>query len=146
MFDDEEFQSRLANFLSHPNSNLSLPPSAHPQYINTLLDEISKSVGRTADVPRITKRIRDLTWDPQGWHRSHLWLLIRVAIQMPLNRSLGRASYKQFMLFFMCTLARDESNATLSSDLQLMSCEILRRSSKLDSSAPHWLSELALGT
>ena len=147
MFDDEEFQSGLANFLSLPHSDLSLPPSAHPQYINTLLNGILRGVDRTADVPRITKRICDATQGRQGWDRSHLWLLIRVAIQMSLDRSLGRASYKQFMLFFMCTLVRDENHATLSDDLlHLMSSKILRRLSKLGSSTPHWLSEIALGT
>ena len=142
VFDDEEFQSGLANFLSRPNSDRSLPPSAHPRYVNTLLSGILQNVGRTADVPRFTKRVRNA-----GWHRSPLWLLIRVAIQMSVHRSLGRTSYKRFMLFFMCTLARDESHATLSSNLlRLMSSTVLRRSSKLDSSTPHWLSELALGT
>ena len=51
------------------------------------------------------------------------------------------------MLFFMCTLASDGNNANISSDmLHLMSSKILRRSSKLGSSAPDWLSEMVLIT
>ena len=168
VFDDGEFQFGLANFLSRPDavdsdSPLEVPPS-DPQYINTLLNGILQSIGRTADVPPVTKRTAPLAniWRgghiadgsriikrvrddvDRGWRRSSLWLFIRVAIQMTINRSLGRASYKRFMLFFMCTLARDESP---SSDLlHLMSSKILRRLSKLGSSTPDWLSEVALKT
>ena len=187
VFDDGEFQLELANFLSHPSaidSDYHLPPSGHPQYINTLLNAILQDVGRaddvshvtksttlltsalhgfgrTADVSRIIKRVRDhvgrsrgssLFLEPsdeveEAWRRSPLWLLIRVAIRVSVNRSLGPAYYKRFMLFFMCNLARDESNTSLSSDLlHLMSCKILRRFGKLDSSTSHWPSEMALGT
>ena len=158
------------------NSDSLLLPPAHPQYIDALFGTVLQSVryaadvpratkhttpptsalhgvGRIADVPCIIKRVRDRVYRYPGgsgkdvWYRSALWLLIRVAIQMTVNRSLGRASYKQFMLFFMCTLARDESNAILSSDLlHLMSSKILRRLSKLGSSTPDWLSEMALKT
>ncbi|KAF8552855.1 hypothetical protein OG21DRAFT_1326194 [Imleria badia] len=66
---------------------------------------------------------------------------------MSLDHALGRAVYKCFILFFTCSLARDESNTSLSSDLlHLMSAQILRRLSKLGSSVPDWLSEMALET
>ena len=169
VFDDEDFQFRLANFLSRPNtvdSDRLLPPPVHPQYINALFNGILKSVGQAVDVPhvpkhtalltsalngahRITKRIPDhidrVFTSEHDWRRSPLWLLIRVAMGMSINRSLGRASYKRFMLFFMCTLARDEGNTSLSSDLlHLMSSQILRRLRKLGSSTPDWLSEMVL--
>ena len=152
-----------------------LPPPADPQYINALVNGVLQSVGAaadaritkrtaspsillggpTADVLRVTKCIHDhvaLGWSTKSsvkdvWHRSPLWLLIRIAIQTLINRSLGRASYKRFILFFMCNLARDDSNTGLSSDLlYLMSSRILRRLSKLGSSTPDWLSEMALET
>ena len=158
MFDDGEFQFKLANFLSRPNAvgrHSPLLPPASPQYINVLLHGVLQpDIWRpTADVLRITKRIRNhvgrvlAAWGAV-WCRSPLWLLTRVAIQMTVNRSLGHAaSYKRFVLFLMCTLAGDESNTTLSSDLlHLMSSRILRRLSKLGSSAPDWLSEMALKT
>ena len=158
-------------------SDSLVSPPEHPQYINTLLNGILQNIWHTDDVRRgakrttlftrrlhsvdtvgvsyITKHVRDHIGRPREidaevkevWRRSSLWLLIRVAVQMAINRSLGGASYKQFMLFFMCTLARDESNTTLSSVLlHLMSSKILRRLGKLGSSPPDWLSEMALKT
>ena len=156
------------------DSDLPLPPPADPQYINALFSGILQSVGRTADTPRVAnhtvlltsalhgfnrttdvyriiKRVRDHVGQPRKtdgevedvWRRSPLWLLIRVAVQM----SVGRVSYKRFALFFACTLARDAGNTTLSSDLlHLMSSKILRRSGKLGSSTPDWLSKMALQT
>ena len=174
-FDDGEFQLQLANVFSHPNvvnSDLPSPPHGH---INKLFNRFFLSVDlahdgphaatqraqlasalhgvdRTGDVLCITKRIHDYSIlesseNPRPWRRSPLWLLIRVAIQMSANRSLERGSYKRFILFFMCTLARDENNTTLSSDLlHLMSSKILRRLSKLGFSTPHWLFEMLLKT
>ena len=47
----------------------------------------------------------------------------------------------------MCTLARDEGNTSLSSDLlHLMSSQILRCLRKLGSSTPDWLSKMVLKT
>ena len=157
------------------DSNFPLPPPTHPQYINALLNGVLQSIGHTADVPpvakrtapltniwcgghtvdgsRIIKRVRDhvgWSWIVEGkvkdaWRRSPLWLLIRVAIQMTVNRSLGRASYKRFILFFTCTLVGAKSNTSLSSDLlHLMSSKIFRRLTKLGSATPDWLSEMAL--
>ena len=120
-----------------------------------LLTSTSRGVGCPADVSRIIKRVRDHVgrwWETgrklkDAWRRSPLWLLIRVAIQTSVNRSLEHASYKRFILFFICTFARHESIATLSSDLlHLISSKILRRLSKLGSSTPAWLSEMALKT
>ena len=159
------------------NSYSPLPPPAHPQYIHALLNGILQRIGCTAEVSRITKHTGSLASILRGggtadvlrvtkhirdhvgraltikgavkdvWRRSPLWLSIRVTIQTSVNRSLGRASYKRFMLFFMCTLARDKSNACLSSGLlHLMSSQILRRLSKLGSSTPDWLSEMATNT
>ncbi|KAF8557885.1 hypothetical protein OG21DRAFT_1504871 [Imleria badia] len=176
VFDDGAFQSELAYFLSRPpavDSDSPLPLSSPSRYImlligilhnvghagdvteqTALLTSTLHGVDRTADVPRIMKRLRDYVGHlpmykgkvKDAWRRSPLWLLIRVAIQMTLDRSLGVASYKRFMLFFMCTLARDENNTTLSSDLlHLMSSKLLRRLSKLGSSTPDF-SEMALET
>ncbi|KAF8546830.1 hypothetical protein OG21DRAFT_1450846 [Imleria badia] len=65
---------------------------------------------------------------------------------MSVNRCLGCASYKQFVLFFMCTLARDGNNTNLSSSLlHLMSSQILRRLHKVGFT-PDWLAEMALKT
>ena len=149
------FQSELANFLSRPDHVYShhSPLPAHLRYI-TALTGVLRAVGRSADVLCVTKHVRDyvgwLRKDEKGvvWRRSSLWLLIRVAIQVSVDRSpLGRAAYKRFMLFFICTLSTHRNNAYLSSDLlHLMSSKVLRRLTKLGSSAPRWLSEMALKT
>ena len=172
MFDDVDFQSELAKFVflgevSYPHA--THPSPAAPHFINTVLNNVLCHVGRATSVPclttsvavvsgilrgiagvsRVTKHVRDHIGgsDRDPWRRSHLWLFIRVAIQMSDNPALGRSSYKSFILFFMCTLARDESNTTLSRHLlHLMSSTILRRLNKLGSSTPIWLSEMALDT
>ena len=161
--DNGNFQSEFSRFLSHPNavdSDLPLPPPTHPQYIFALFDGILRNVGHTADIPclcgasrtgdfsRITKHVRDYVGRRElcsyVWRRSALWLLVRVAIHMSVNE---RISCKQFILFFACTLARDEGNTKLPSDLlHLMSSTILRRLSKLGASIPDWLSEMAMKT
>ncbi|KAF8546631.1 hypothetical protein OG21DRAFT_1501910 [Imleria badia] len=163
VFDDEDFRFELANFLSRPNAiNLDLlpPPSPPPyrRYITALLACILRGGGRTVNVPRITKHVRDNVrrwpWDSESdesqanWNRSSLWLFIRVLIQTSVDRSpLGRASYKRFMLCFICALAIKADKANLSSDmLHLMSFKILRRLSKLGSSSTDAVSELALQT
>ena len=174
-FDDGEFQLQLANVFSYPNvvdSDLPSPPHGH---INELFNRFFLSIDLAHDGPHaatqrallanalhgvdctgdkfcITKRIYNygiLEWweCPYSWCHSPLWFLTRVAIQISANRSLEDNSYKQFILFFMCALATDENNATLSSDLlHLISSKILRRLSKLNFSTPHWLSEMLLKT
>ena len=168
VFDNGDFQSELAKFLSCgcvADSGVILPPPVDQQYVNEVFNHVLRSLNRVVDVsrlskhttslsatsrgigrtpPRVTKHIRDHVHnDHDSWRRSPLWLLIRVAIQL----SIGHSIYKSFVLFFMCTLARDESNTNLSSDfLHLMSSTILRRTSKLGSSIPNWLSKISLKT
>ena len=166
VFEDEEFLSELVNFLVHMNDDIldAAPTSrkaqstvletrdtTHPRYITELLTGILRSVGRPADIVRITKRVGDdVVWNNSElpWRRSSLWLLIRVAIQTSLDRStLGHDTYKQFMLFFMCRLANQKTCADLPNDrLCFMSAKISRRLRKLGSSAPDWLSPIVLET
>ena len=160
-FEDEGFQFSLANFLCHPDAVIlhpPPPPSAHPQYINTLLDHFLQCDDRANGVPRVTTftgvlhhRVDDARRITKhvheefngSWGRSSLWLFIRIVIQV----SVDRAAYKQFILFFTCTLARDEGNIYLSSDLlHMISSTVLRRLSKLGSSLPDWLSAKAMET
>ena len=144
VFENENFQSEFVNFLIDFGPPKS--PFGHPLRITALLTGIMQVVGRAVTVPLITKRVRDET--RSYWRRSFLWLLIRITIQMSVHRSPpGRTFCKNFMLFFLCTLAQDGQNANVSNDLlHLMSSKILRRLTKLGSSAPDWLSEMALKT
>ena len=160
VFKDKSFRSELANFLVHMNVDIldAAPTSrkaqstvleardtTHPQYVTELLTGILRSVGRPADINRITKRVGDdVMWNSSKlpWRRSSLWLLIRVAIQTSLDRSaLGHDTYKRFMLFFMCCLANEKLCTDLPNDLlHSMSAKISRRLRKLGPSAPDWLS------
>ena len=166
------FLSELVNFLVHMNDD-SLPdvtttiPSkehahatevqdtTHPRYITELLTGILRSVGHPAHTVRISKRVgddvqvmRNNSRSLAPWRRSPLWLLIRVAIQTTLDRPIpGRVAYKEFMLFFMCCLAKEMISTDLSNDLlQFMSAKISRRLRKLGSSASNWLSHIVLET
>ena len=149
VFDHGNFRSELANFLSRPSDHPP-PPSAGSQNMVAMLTAILQGMHCAADVPRITKRVHDHVGWPlpkHRWRRSSLWLFIKITIQMSLDRSpLECASYKQFILFFLCTLSRNANDADPYSDLHLMSCKILRRLKKLGSSTPDWLSEMALKT
>ena len=149
VFDDVHFQTELANFLSLPGKVDSDPPNVpagHPEYITALLTGILRSVGHIVEGHRILKHVRDDAEDE--WRRSSLWLLIRVAIQTSLDRSPpGQASFKSFVLFFICNLAMDARNAGFPSNiLYLISAKILHRLSKLASFTPTWLSEMSLRT
>jgi hypothetical protein len=166
VFEDEGFLSELANFLVRMNDDildaasttrkaqstvLEARDTTHPRYITELLTGILRSVGRPADIIRITKRVGDdVVWNNSKlpWRRSPLWLLIRVAVQTSLDRStLGQDTYKGFMLFFMCCLANENICADLSNDLlHSMSAKLSRRLRKLGSSAPDWLSHIVLET
>ena len=163
VFDDDDFRSELVNFLVHMNHDdlhataetsrneeeSDFKDTVHPGYITELLTGIFRSVGRPADIARISKRVGDdVVWNDWKlpWRRSSLWLLVRVALQTTLDRSpLGKDTYKEFMLFFMCCLADEKGCADLPSDLlQFMSAKISRRLRKLGSSAPDWLSRTVL--
>ena len=165
MFEAESFLSELTNFLVHMNDDtLDAAPTSqkaqstvpeprdttHPRYITELLTGILRSVGCPADIIRITKRVGDdVVWKNSRlpWRRSSLWLLIRVAIQTSLDRSVeGRDVYKQFMLFFMCSLAKEQIYRLPNDLLNFMSAKLSRRLRKLGYSAPGWLSDIVLQT
>ena len=159
VFDDKDFRSELVNFLVHMNHDdlhatgpsSDFKDTVHPRYITELLTGIFRSVGRPADIPRISKRVGDdVVWNDSElpWRRSSLWLLIRVTLQTTLDRSpLGHHTYKEFMLFFTCCLAEEKACAKLPNDLlQVMSAKISRRLRKLGPSAPDWLSRAVLRT
>ena len=159
VFDDVHFQTEFASFLSPLKDDMNPlhDPADGSERITAPLTGILRSVGHIVEGPHILKHVRDevgMPWEYHRgawigeWRRSSLWLLIRVAIQTSLARSpLGQASFKAFMLSFICNLAMDAHNARFSCDLLfLMSAKILRRLSKLGPSAPGWLSDMALET
>ncbi|KAF8546980.1 hypothetical protein OG21DRAFT_1607573 [Imleria badia] len=176
VFDDEDFRYGLANFHYHFNEAESRRDSYGRQggmdglwYSTEQLTGVLRSIGSVVEVTRITKGVdhqadryeyvADLVREGDyhtlpghrektSWSRSSAWLLIRVTIQLFLDRSLqGRTSYKTFILFFLCGLANHALKTGLSSDLlHLMSAKLFRRLRKLGSSVPRWLSDVALQT
>ncbi|KAF9236979.1 hypothetical protein BU15DRAFT_49320, partial [Melanogaster broomeanus] len=125
--------------------------TTHPRYITELLTGILRAVGHPADVACVRKRIGDdLTWNNSRlpWWRSSLWLLIRVVLQTSLEwTTLGRDTYKVFMLFFMQELAQEAIAADTSSELlRFMSVKISRRLMELGSSVPDKVLRTALQT
>ena len=160
VFYDEDFLSELINFLVHMNHDCldaTLQSSGsgdtvHPRYVTELLTGILRSVGRPADISRITKHVADeVVYDGsklRPWRRSSLWFLIRVVLQTTLSQSpLGHHTYKEFVLFLTCFLVKEKTCADYPNDLlQFMSTKISQRLWKLGSSAPDWLSRTALET
>ena len=161
VFDENDFLSGLVNFLVHMNhddldaetneeqENVVFQDTVHPRHITELLTGILRSIGRPANITRISKRVGDdvvCNNSKLPWRRSSLWLLIRVALQTTLDASpLGHDTYKEFTLFFMCCLAEETACADLPNDvLHFMSTKISRRLRKLGSSAPDWLSRSVL--
>ena len=136
VFLKQGFQFALTKFLHH---------SVGTTTYTELLANILRAVGRSTEVPHITKRIHCKVG---SWQRSSLWLLIKVAIWTSLDPGdLGRVYYKAFMLRFMCYLATASIDANLSSHLlHAMSAKILRRLRKLGTSTPSWLYDMVLKT
>ncbi|KAI6011263.1 hypothetical protein PISMIDRAFT_17817 [Pisolithus microcarpus 441] len=166
VFDDSVFRLELAHFLCEMNKDIldAVPTTrkagstvseerdtAHPRYITELLTGILRSVGRPAEVQRISKRIGDdVVWRDARlpWRRSSLWLLVRVVLQTTLARNgLGVDAYKTFILFFMNGLAGEAKDSGMPDDiLHWVSAKISRRLTKLGGSAPDWLSDSVLQT
>ncbi|KIJ64286.1 hypothetical protein HYDPIDRAFT_28723 [Hydnomerulius pinastri MD-312] len=166
VFDDAVFRSELAAFLAHMNEDIldsaatsrkagstvvEERDTTHPRYITELLTGILRGVGRPADVNRISKRVGDdVVWNNAKlpWRRSSLWLVTRVTLQTSLERTtLGRDTYKAFMVFFIHRLAQQALKQDLPSELlHFMSSKLSRRLMKLGSSVPGWLSVMVLGT
>ena len=84
----------------------------HVEYAIAPPNGILQKIGCVSDAPRIARHVRDKvvsSWLRDTRHRSSLWLLTRVAIQMSVDRSpLERASYKRSMLFFICCKRRKQ--------------------------------------
>ncbi|KAI6106883.1 hypothetical protein EV401DRAFT_2060158 [Pisolithus croceorrhizus] len=136
VFDDTVFCLKLAHFLCEMDKDSldAVPTSCK------LLTGILQAVGRPAKVQQINKHIGDdVVWRDAclPWHRSLLWLVIRVILQTTLV----------FMLFFMNGLAREAMDCGMSDDiLHWVSTKISHQLMKLGESAPDWLSDSMLQT
>ena len=148
VFHKQDFQSELADFLLREDEiTMDYNNSEDGVTYTKLLTNILRGVGRSTEVPRITKRVHSHAKSGL-WQRSSLWLLIKIVIQTSLDHGgVGCVYYKSFMLHFMCYLTKHSINANLSSCLlHAISVKILRRLRKLSTSSPNWLYDMVLKT
>jgi len=152
--------------------------SRSPKYPKLLMEMVMSVLGgvgrcETPDIPRIRKNCREevlfrereedkkkKTYSPYGssgprkdprdfWRRSPLWLLVRVTLQLKLDRSheghdqqrpgatgMRRESlYKAFMIFFMSSILERAATTHVPHDLLcFMNAKIKRRALKLGAS------------
>lgn len=131
VFDDADFQSTIAHALSEMSTQdaIGMAPTVrksgndvqeirdttHPGVVTELLLGFLHTMSSPVEVQRICKNTReDVLWKSTllPWRRSPLWLLVRVLIQLQLNRSsassriqyLKKRSYKLFMIHILATV------------------------------------------
>ncbi|KAI0480855.1 hypothetical protein GGR56DRAFT_688190 [Xylariaceae sp. FL0804] len=137
-FQDSEFLGVLADTLrkmSHSAASKTKPrvqkagheqderrDTTHPKLVTELLAAVLLADGEAIQVKCIQKNTRDdVLWKASHlpWHRSAMWLLIRVSLHLHFSRHCTPASqvYKNFMLFFVANILLQSSSCHLSSDL-----------------------------
>ncbi|KAH8125774.1 hypothetical protein LI328DRAFT_165631 [Trichoderma asperelloides] len=107
-----------------------------PKIVTELLYGFLRGVGSEADVTGITKNTREeVLWKQSKlpWRRSAVWLLIRVSLQLTLDRVVGSEElYKSFIIFLLSRVLNAATNGTMDSEiLMTMSTKISRRLLKL---------------
>ncbi|KAI1459754.1 hypothetical protein F4805DRAFT_420134 [Annulohypoxylon moriforme] len=119
--------------------------TTHPKIVTDLLSALLSSLGNPLEVTSICKHTREEVFYKDcksPWHRSALWLLIRVTLQLQFTRSatLGKCSeqaYKTYMLLFMSEILTRAHNFNLPSDLlSAMNSKLSRRCQKVTGSVP----------
>ncbi|KAJ2996092.1 hypothetical protein NUW58_g1080 [Xylaria curta] len=116
--------------------------TTHPKMVTELLGSYLRSVGKMVEVSSISKNTRqDVLWQDADlpWHRSALWLLIRVTLQLFFSRqgdeSVTEDIYKNYMLFFMARIlqqARQQQGSTRSDVIWTIKAKLTRRRLKLE--------------
>ncbi|KAI1744920.1 hypothetical protein F4680DRAFT_455891 [Xylaria scruposa] len=98
--------------------------TTNPKMITELLAAYLRSIGEMVEVSSILKNTRqDVLWKNarSPWHRSALWLLIRVALQLFLSRQesdpVEQDIYKNYMLFFAGYILQQAQKYMISTDL-----------------------------
>ncbi|OTB10950.1 hypothetical protein K445DRAFT_236605 [Daldinia sp. EC12] len=128
--------------------------TTHPKMVTELFSAFLISMGDRIEVMKIWKNIReDVLWKGSllPWHRSALWLLIRVVLQLIFTRSAASSScrdhiYKAFMIYFM-TYVLERVPEDVSSDLlAAMSAKISRRYKKIINPIPISMAEFVKST
>ncbi|EMR61771.1 hypothetical protein UCREL1_11298 [Eutypa lata UCREL1] len=113
----------------------------HPKMVTELLSALLMSVGEPIEARHIWKNTREeVLWEDSRlpWHRSPLWLLIRISLQLHFSRSKVKTCdqeddyYKNFMVFFLTNLLLQSHEYPLSSEtMSVISAKLSRRYLKL---------------
>ncbi|KAF9252833.1 hypothetical protein LCP9604111_359 [Penicillium roqueforti] len=117
--------------------------TTHPGLVTEGLMTQLLALGTHHEEKRVLKCVRDeVNWKSAllPWRRSPAWLVIRVALQLVLRRCFneteGRLHYKNFILYFMATLAARQNPSVASHELadcyEIMRARIGRRIYKLE--------------
>ncbi|KAI3390839.1 hypothetical protein diail_8557 [Diaporthe ilicicola] len=150
---DPEFQSSIAKTMakmSHQRVPETVPKvrkakqsheeereTASSKAVTELLASILLGFGEKTSVQAIRKHTREeVLWKNSKlpWRRSPTWLLVRVTLQLSLQRlaSSDKETYKKFMVYFLAHVLEAARAQSLDSDiLHTMSAKIVRRLSKL---------------
>ncbi|PON24166.1 hypothetical protein TGAM01_v206854 [Trichoderma gamsii] len=108
-----------------------------PTIVTDFLVTGLSAIGRPSQGSKIWKNTREeVLWSnaDSPWHRSSVWLLVRVAIQLYLSRSASNKElYKEFMVFFMAYILQCCEAHDLPSDIyHCMMAKISKRLIKID--------------
>ena len=110
--------------------------TTNPAMITEVLLGFLSAVGQPVTPDPIIKNTREeVRWEStlSPWRRSATWLLIRVALQLPLHRTAGsRSLYKEALLLLMCHIEKLALRSSFHSDeLYVMNAKIAQRLLKL---------------
>ncbi|UKZ89824.1 uncharacterized protein TrAFT101_004866 [Trichoderma asperellum] len=120
-----------------------------PKIVTELLYGFLRGIGSEANVAGITKNTREeVLWEQSKlpWRRSAVWLLIRVSLQLTMDRvAVGSEElYKSFIIFLLSRVLNAATNDMMVSEiLMTMSAKISRRLLKLGHPANGtWLTDV----
>ena len=123
-----------------------------PALVTEYLISFLRAVGRDAEVSVIWKNTREeVLWLDclRPWHRSPMWLLFRVCLQLVLSGEArpdqpSQQTHKRFIVFLLAHILHLSLQVTLPSDIiYAMTAKIVRRLLKLQVSlSDHWASRI----
>ncbi|KAI4150660.1 MAG: hypothetical protein LQ340_003956 [Diploschistes diacapsis] len=115
--------------------------TSSPAMVTEYLMSFLRAAGKPKEVPVIWKHTREeVLWLDclKPWHRSPMWLLVRVSLQLQCSGLVSPTEhdhrlYKIFMIFLMANILQLCQKSAFPCDLlHAMSAKILRRLAKLD--------------
>lgn len=112
-----------------------------PLIVTELLSSFLRGIGNQVHVAGISKRTsEEVIWNHSKlpWRRSALWLLVRVSLQLALDRVVEESEtlYKSFMVFLVGRMLHAATKKNMSSEmLKIMMSKVSRRLLKLQHGA-----------